>query len=192
MKLLSLIALVGAIASASAWSLNGPIPALRSPVSRSGALTICMGRKPANVGKLDRTKTKTKEKTSGKGVVAVIKVKAVTGVDMSKKMLVKKLASATKENMAAEVLNDKVKKFMVEEAGSTMYPKYMAKIKQTASRLGVEVPDKWAYEAKGNAYQRAQLVAKAEAAAAEAAEAAEAAAAAEEEAAPAEEAPAAE
>jgi hypothetical protein len=36
----------------------------------------------------------------------------------------------------------KVKTFMVEEAGSSMYPMLMKKIKFTASKLGVQVPDR--------------------------------------------------
>ena len=64
------------------------------------------------------------------------------------------------DNLAGEIFNDKVVKFMTEEAGSSMYPKLMQKIKFTANRLGVKVPDRWAYEAKGNAHQRTKLQAK--------------------------------
>lgn len=41
-----------------------------------------------------------------------------------------------------------------------MYPKLMNQIKSTAQRLGVAVPDRWAYEARANAYQRTKLQAK--------------------------------
>ncbi len=39
--------------------------------------------------------------------------------------------------------DSKVKTFMVEEAGSSMYPMLMKKIKFTAKKLGVNVPDRY-------------------------------------------------
>lgn len=58
--------------------------------------------------KKDRVKT-------SKGVGAVIKVKAVTGVTVSKAMILQKLEKVTKDSFASELLSDKIKTFMVEE-----------------------------------------------------------------------------
>ena len=80
-------------------------------------------------------------------------------------------------------------KFMKEEAGSSLYPRLMRKIKFTAKKVGATVPDRWCYEAKATAGDRERLARKAEEAAAAAAGAAEAEAEGEE---GEEEAPAAE
>ena len=63
---------------------------------------------------------------------------------------------------------------MKEEAGSSLYPRLMRKIKFTAKKVGATVPDRWCYEAKATAGDRERLARKAEEAAAAAAEAAEA------------------
>ena len=62
-------------------------------------------------------------------------------------------------------------KFMKEEAGSSLYPRLMRKIKFTAKKVGATVPDRWCYEAKATAGDRERLARKAEEAAAAAAEA---------------------
>lgn len=59
---------------------------------------------------------------------------------------------------------------MKEEAGSSLYPRLMRKIKFTAKKVGATVPDRWCYEAKATAGDRERLAKKAEEAAAAAAE----------------------
>jgi hypothetical protein len=160
------------IAAVSGFSVTGPsalAPRLRTS---TGVSTICMGRKGAQTGLGGgNTRTVTREKKNKTGsTVTVVKVKKVTGVDVTKSMILKKLETATKDNFDSEILNSKVEAFLKEEAGATMYPKLMKKIKFTAGKLGAKVPDGWCYEANATKKYRDGLARKA-------AEAAEAAAA---------------
>ncbi|EKX38934.1 hypothetical protein GUITHDRAFT_115039 [Guillardia theta CCMP2712] len=136
----------------------GAAPRLRTS---TGVSTICMGRKGAQTGLgKGNTRTVVREKKSKGSSQTVVKVRKVTGVDVTKGMIIAKLDKATKENFPSEILNEKVEKFMKEEAGSTMYPKLMRKIKATAGQLGVSMPDRWCYEAYANRYQRESLAKK--------------------------------
>ena len=69
------------------------------------------------------------------------------------------------------MLSADVEKFMKEEAGSSLYPRLMRKIKFTAKKVGATVPEGWCYEAMATKRARDRLAAKAaEAAEAEASE----------------------
>jgi hypothetical protein len=50
--------------------------------------------------------------------------------------------TATKDNFSDAIVNPKVEKFMKEEAGSSLYPRLMRKIKFTAKKVGATVPDR--------------------------------------------------
>eukprot|EP00288_Rhodomonas_lens_P013435 CAMPEP_0177711522 /NCGR_PEP_ID=MMETSP0484_2-20121128/11907_1 /TAXON_ID=354590 /ORGANISM="Rhodomonas lens, Strain RHODO" /LENGTH=186 /DNA_ID=CAMNT_0019223263 /DNA_START=21 /DNA_END=581 /DNA_ORIENTATION=- len=140
-------------------------PALRPASARAGVTSICMGRKGAQTGQgggNTRTVTRDRKKKAASGV-SVVKVKKVKG-DVTRAMILEKLDTATKDNFASEILSDQIEKFMKEEAGSSMYPRLMKKIKAKATFLGTSVPDRWAYEAMANKYQRQKLAEKIQAA----------------------------
>lgn len=90
----------------------------------------------------------------------------------------------TKENFAESLAT--IEPFLLHEAGSSIYAKSMKRIARNAKVLGVEVPEKYAFEADCTASRRAKQdefiqTKEAERIEAEAAAAEEAAAAAEEE-----------
>jgi len=161
---------LGYVAAASAFMTGAPIgaaPQLRA--SRAGVTSICMGRKGAQTGLGGgNTRTVTREKKGGG--VAIIKVKR-TKDDVSRASILKALESASKDNFAATILNADTEKFMKEEAGSSLYPRLMRKIKFTAKKVGATVPEGWCYEAAATKKFRDRLAEKAAEAAAAAAEA---------------------
>jgi len=167
---------LGYVAVASAFMttpFTTATPKLRS--ATTGASTICMGRKGAQTGKGGgQTRTVTRDKK--KGGVAIIKVKK-TKDDVSRASILKSLETATKDNFADAILNSKVETFMKEDAGSSLYPRLMRKIKFTAKKVGATVPDRWCYEAMANKKAREALEAKKNAPAEEAEEGEEGAAA---------------
>jgi len=132
------------------------VPKLRS--ATTGASTICMGRKGAQTGK-QTTQTRTVTREKKKGGVAIIKIKK-TKDDVSRASILASLETATKDNFKDSVLNAKVEKFIKEEAGSSLYPRLMRKIKFTAKKVGATVPDRWCYEAMANQKERNALEAK--------------------------------
>ena len=71
-----------------------------------------------------------------------LQVKKITGVDESRSSILSKLEKATKDNFAAQVLNEKVTSFLTKDAGSTMYSKLLRQIKFKAAKLGVKVPER--------------------------------------------------
>jgi len=122
-------------------------PALRS--QRSAITTISMGRKGAQTGlgpsDVTRTVVRDKKKKEGGGVT-VIKRKKITGVDVTRASIIKALNKATNESFKSDILNEKVEDFLKNEAGASMYPKLMKKIKSSAGKLGVDMPERWCYD----------------------------------------------